>query len=187
MFENDSKCRIGTFHLLAFFINFCPIKSDLFDRKLQVFKNSPKLTFFVIFIELLPTQNVNVACFAHSVEWDFFVIFKLRWHILILIIKNICLCVCLFVPPFACNSGPTWPILMKLSWCNERKIFVKISRKSRENEDGESVSNFPFSFGEPVVQFRYKSFFRQQQLNIEKSSKFQSVRLRRWITSRKIT
>ena len=32
MFENDSKCRIGTFHLLVFFINFCPIKSDLSDN-----------------------------------------------------------------------------------------------------------------------------------------------------------
>ena len=75
MFENNSKCGIGTFHLLAFFINFCPIKSDLSDntdRKPQVFKNSPKLTFFVIFIELLPTQNVNVARFARrSVECDF--------------------------------------------------------------------------------------------------------------------
>ena len=33
----------------------------LFDRKLQVFKNSPKLRIFGIFNELLSTQNVNVA------------------------------------------------------------------------------------------------------------------------------
>ena len=40
----------------------------LFDRKLQVFKNSPKLTIFGIFNELLSTQNVNVARFAGNVE-----------------------------------------------------------------------------------------------------------------------
>ena len=33
----------------------------LFDRKLQVFKNSPKLTIFGIFNELLTTQNVVFA------------------------------------------------------------------------------------------------------------------------------
>ena len=32
----------------------------LFDRKLQVFKNSPKWTIFGIFNQLLSTQNVNV-------------------------------------------------------------------------------------------------------------------------------
>ena len=46
----------------------------LFDRKLQVFKNSPKWTIFGIFIYLLSTQNVNVACFARNVEWDLSVI-----------------------------------------------------------------------------------------------------------------
>ena len=40
----------------------------LFDRKLQVFKNSPKWTIFGIFNELLSTQNVNVARFARNVE-----------------------------------------------------------------------------------------------------------------------
>ena len=40
----------------------------LFDRKLQVFKNSPKWTISGIFIELLSTQNVNVARFARNVE-----------------------------------------------------------------------------------------------------------------------
>ena len=40
----------------------------LFDRKLQVFKNSPKWTIFGIFNLLLSTQNVNVARFARSVE-----------------------------------------------------------------------------------------------------------------------
>ena len=51
----------------------------LFDCKLQVFKNSPKWTIFGIFNQLLSIQNVNVARFAHNVEWDFFcVIFKHR-------------------------------------------------------------------------------------------------------------
>ena len=40
----------------------------LFDRKLQVFKNSPKLTNFGIFNELLSTQNVNVARSAGNIE-----------------------------------------------------------------------------------------------------------------------
>ena len=44
----------------------------LFDRKIQVFKNSPKLTIFGIFNEFLSTQNVNVARFARNVECEFF-------------------------------------------------------------------------------------------------------------------
>ena len=48
----------------------------LFNRKLQVFKYSPKLTIFGIFSELLSTQNVNVARYARNVEWDFFCDFQ---------------------------------------------------------------------------------------------------------------
>ena len=48
----------------------------LFDCKLQVFKNSPKWTIFGIFNQLLSTQNVNVARFARTVEWDFFCDFQ---------------------------------------------------------------------------------------------------------------
>ena len=40
----------------------------LFDRKLQVFKNSPKWSIFGISNQLLSTQNVNVARFARNVE-----------------------------------------------------------------------------------------------------------------------
>ena len=43
----------------------------LFDRKLQVFKNSAKLTIFGIFNEPLSTQIENVARFARNVEEDF--------------------------------------------------------------------------------------------------------------------
>ena len=43
----------------------------LFDRKLQIFKNSPKLTIFGIFNKLLATQNVNLARFARIVECGF--------------------------------------------------------------------------------------------------------------------
>ena len=51
LFENYSKCRIWIF---AFSTEFCPILKltclvTLFDRKLQVFKNLPKLTIFGIF------------------------------------------------------------------------------------------------------------------------------------------
>ena len=51
----------------------------LFDRKLQVFKNSPKLTIFGIFKELLSSQNVNVARFARNVKCDFFCDFQTLW------------------------------------------------------------------------------------------------------------
>ena len=43
----------------------------LFDRKFQVFKNSPKLTIFGLFNELLSTQNVNSPRFARNIECDF--------------------------------------------------------------------------------------------------------------------
>ena len=49
----------------------------LFDCKLQIFKNSPKLTIFGIFNELMSTENVNVARFARNVEWDFFCDFQI--------------------------------------------------------------------------------------------------------------
>ena len=52
---------------------------SLFERKLQVFKNSPKCTIFGIFNWLLSTQNVNVARFARNVEWDFFCDFQTPW------------------------------------------------------------------------------------------------------------
>ena len=47
-------------------------QGTLFDCKLQVFKNSPKLTIFGSLNELLSTQNVYVASFARNVECDFF-------------------------------------------------------------------------------------------------------------------
>ena len=44
----------------------------LFDRKLQIFKNSPKLTILCIFKQLLSNQIVNIARFARNVECDIF-------------------------------------------------------------------------------------------------------------------
>ncbi len=76
LFENYSKCRIWIFEFWHFPTIFALLKLTclvtLFDRKLQVFKNSSKWTIFGILIELLSTQNVNVARFARNVEWDFF-------------------------------------------------------------------------------------------------------------------
>ena len=75
VFKNHPKCRIWNFSILAFSTNVCPIKKwptylvTLFDRKLQVFKNSPK---FTIFYEVLSTQSITVACLARNVERDFF-------------------------------------------------------------------------------------------------------------------
>ena len=66
-------------HLNFYFWHFPPNLSclvTLFDRKLQIFKNSPKWTILGIFNKLLSTQNVNVARFAHNVEWDFFCDFQ---------------------------------------------------------------------------------------------------------------
>ena len=54
---------------------FCPLVT-LFERKLQVFKNSP---FFAIFTELLSTQNVNVASFPRNVKCDFVSDFQTLW------------------------------------------------------------------------------------------------------------
>ena len=72
------------FHLNFWILAFSPIfvilkltcLVTLFDRKLQVFKNSPKWTILGIFNELSSTQNVNVARFAHNVVWDFFCDFQ---------------------------------------------------------------------------------------------------------------
>ena len=73
MFENSSKCPISRFvfcHFLPIFILLKVV--TLFDRKLQVFKNSPQMDHFKL------TQNVNVARFARNIECDFSVIFKHR-------------------------------------------------------------------------------------------------------------
>ena len=80
LFKNHSKCRIWIFQLLHFPPIFVLIKLTclvtLFDRKLQVFKNSLKWTILGTFNHLLSTQNVNVARFARNVEWDFFCDFQ---------------------------------------------------------------------------------------------------------------
>ena len=67
------------FWILAFFTNFCLLKVTclvtLFDRKINVFKNSSKLVIFGHFNHFLST-HVNVARFACNVEWDFFCDFQ---------------------------------------------------------------------------------------------------------------
>ena len=81
VFENHQKCRIWFFrfwHFPPIFVLFkvtCLV--TLFDRKLQVFKNSPKLAIFGIFNDLLSTWfDLNAARFTHNVEWDFFCDFQ---------------------------------------------------------------------------------------------------------------
>ena len=77
VFENNLKCLnwvVQFWHFLPIFVLFnLTSLVTLFDRKLQIFKKSPKLT---IFNELLSTQNVNVARFARNVKWDFFCDFQ---------------------------------------------------------------------------------------------------------------
>ena len=52
---------------------------ELFDRKFQVFKNSPKMTVMAFFNERLSTENVSVTRFARNVKWDFFCDFQTLW------------------------------------------------------------------------------------------------------------
>ena len=75
--QEHSKKLLKKSHLNFFeFWHFPPIfvllkltcLVTLFDRKLQVFKNSLKWTIFGIFNEFLSTQNVKVARFARNVE-----------------------------------------------------------------------------------------------------------------------
>ena len=49
----------------------------LFDRKLQVFKKSPKWIIFGIFNQLLSTEIVNVARFARNIECDYLGVYKM--------------------------------------------------------------------------------------------------------------
>ena len=85
LFENHPKCRISIFEFWHFPAIFVLLKLiclvTLFDRKLQIFKSSPKLTIFGIFKVFLSTQNVNVACFARNVEWNFFCDFQTLWFL----------------------------------------------------------------------------------------------------------
>ena len=64
------------FWILAFSANFCPTEIDLSGNTVwpqaSGFQKLVKLTIFGIFYELLSTQIVNLARFAHNVEWDFF-------------------------------------------------------------------------------------------------------------------
>ena len=62
-------------HLTTFSI-FNPIKIDLSGDTVlpEAYNNSPKLTLFGIFNQLLSTQNV--ARFARNVQWDFFCDFQ---------------------------------------------------------------------------------------------------------------
>ena len=52
----------------------------LFDYKHHVLKSTPKWTIFYIFIELLSTQNANVARFARNIKWDFLCDFQTPLH-----------------------------------------------------------------------------------------------------------
>ena len=55
--------------ILVFSNNFCPIKIDLSGRLVTLFDHNLQLF-----------KNVNVARFAHNVEWDFFCEFQTPWN-----------------------------------------------------------------------------------------------------------
>ena len=42
----------------------------------KLIKNAKNGQFWLFFNELLFTQNVNLACYARNVEWDFFCDFQ---------------------------------------------------------------------------------------------------------------
>ena len=68
------------FSIFAFSTNFCPFKSDLSGitvwPQASDFQKVAKIDHFGISIELLSTQNVNVARFARNVKWDLFCDFR---------------------------------------------------------------------------------------------------------------
>ena len=75
-FQNDRKMSHLNFVLFFQFWHFSPFFVQLklaclvtlFDRKLHIFKNSPKWTISGIFNLLLSIQNVSIARFARNVE-----------------------------------------------------------------------------------------------------------------------
>ena len=92
LFENYSKMSHLKFSILAFSPIFVLFKVTclvtLYDRKLQVFKNSSKWTILGIFNEFLPTQNVapNVVfkLFSFGIFHQFLSFFKLTWLVTLL-------------------------------------------------------------------------------------------------------
>ena len=73
-----------SFLILAFSINFCPIKSDLsgntaWPQASGFQKTRQNGTFLAFFNERLSTQNVIVARFARNVEKDFLCDFQTLW------------------------------------------------------------------------------------------------------------
>ena len=69
------------FWILAFSVNFCPIKNNLSGNTVwpqaSGFQKLAKMNGpFLAFLINLSTQNVNVARFARNVEWDFFCDFQ---------------------------------------------------------------------------------------------------------------
>ena len=92
--EKKLRTKAHNFLILAFSSNFCPIKTDLsgnnVDRKLQIFKNSPKWTIFGIFNLFLSIQNVSIARFARIVKWDFFCDFQTACTYLLFLAWEFC-------------------------------------------------------------------------------------------------
>ena len=78
--ENYSKCRIWNFYFRHFPPIFLQLKLTglvtLFDRKLLVFRNSPKWTIFGFFKWIFVFLNCNVAQFVRNFEWDLFLWFS---------------------------------------------------------------------------------------------------------------
>ena len=138
LFENYSKCRIWSFdfwHFPPFFVLLkltCLV--TLFDRKLQIFKNSPKWTILCIFNQLLSTHNVNVARFARNVERDFFCDFQtpcLNTNCLILIWYQGYFKI-LSVFNNILSGKYVWygTLLFIISWCYQKNIMMICGRFS---------------------------------------------------------
>ena len=77
VWKSSKNVAFGFWHFPHIFVLLnVTCLATLFDRKLQVFKNSPKWINFGIFNELLSTQSVNVVRFARNVVWDSFYYFQ---------------------------------------------------------------------------------------------------------------
>ena len=80
-----SKCPIWIFQLWhfppIFVISKVTCLVTLFDRKIQVFKNSPKLNIFGIFNELVSTQNVKNFLGDFQTLWTYHFVSVRKWHL----------------------------------------------------------------------------------------------------------
>ena len=78
-FGSDTVTKWQKTEKIFFVLSKLTCLVTLFDRKIQVFKNSSKLA--QIFNKLFSIQNANKSRFARNVEWDFFFDFQTPYSV----------------------------------------------------------------------------------------------------------